>query len=117
MFAKNLKRVAKAVLKRTRVEECKKVKDATKRLTTGVNGNTYISVIERDERGRTTIIREIKASKASEFASMMNTEVTAPANTAESITYQKKSITYPGKTKELKEGKMKIMFMKMMEKL
>jgi hypothetical protein len=36
---------------------------ATQRMTTGVNGNAYITINQQDEWGRTTIIREIKKDK------------------------------------------------------
>lgn len=41
--------------------------NATQRMTTGSNGNAFITVNQQDEWGRTTIIREIKKEKVGEY--------------------------------------------------
>lgn len=44
--------------------------NTTQRMTTGSNGNAFITVNQQDEWGRTTIIREIKKEKVGDY---MNT--------------------------------------------
>ena len=46
---------------------------STQRMTTGANGNAYITINQRDEWGRTTIIREIKKDKISEYVKTVKT--------------------------------------------
>ena len=46
--------------------------NTTKRITTSVNGNLFITVNQRDDYGRTYSVREIRADKAQEFAKVCN---------------------------------------------
>jgi hypothetical protein len=46
---------------------CEKFENSKQKATVGVNGNVYISVTQVDSCGRTTIIREIKKDKVSEY--------------------------------------------------
>jgi predicted nucleotide-binding protein len=41
--------------------------NATQRMTTGSNGNAYITINQQDEWGRTTITREIKKNKLQDY--------------------------------------------------
>ena len=47
--------------------------NATQRMTTGSNGNAFITVNQQDEWGRTTIIREIKKEKINEYMKTVKT--------------------------------------------
>lgn len=53
----------------------KKLENTTQRLTTGRNGNAFITINQRDEWGRTTIIREVVADKMNDFQKMMGTNL------------------------------------------
>jgi len=50
----------------TEKRACDSIPAATQRMTTGANGNAYITVNQQDEWGRTTITREIFKDKAQE---------------------------------------------------
>ena len=51
-------------------QQCESVPDAMQRVTTGVNGNAFISVTQHDDYGRTTITREIFKDKIAEYAQL-----------------------------------------------
>jgi hypothetical protein len=55
-----------AIVTHTEKRACDSIPAATQRMTTGANGNAYITVNQQDEWGRTTITREIFKDKAQE---------------------------------------------------
>lgn len=57
--------------KQTSSRKIEQMKNTTLRSTIGGNGNMYITMNQKDEWGRTTIIREIKKDKAQDFATMI----------------------------------------------
>ena len=65
-----------ATIKHTEKQACLNVAGATQRMTTGVNGNAFITVSQQDEWGRTTVTREIFKDKVQEFTAI--TQSTAP---------------------------------------
>lgn len=54
--------------------------NATQRMTTGANGNAFITLNQQDEWGRTTVIREIKKEKLNEYMTTVKASETNLVN-------------------------------------
>jgi hypothetical protein len=65
-----------ATVKQTEKQLSLNIPGATQRMTTGVNGNAFITVSQKDQWGRTTVTREIFKDKIQEFTAI--TQATAP---------------------------------------
>lgn len=59
-----------ALARHSAKQQCDHLPGATQRMTTGVNGNAFISVTQQDAFGRTTITREIFKETAPEYAQL-----------------------------------------------
>lgn len=60
-----------AAAKQSVRQQCVHLANATQRMTTGVNGNAFLSMTQHDEYGRTTITREIYKDKIPEYARLV----------------------------------------------
>lgn len=79
--------------KKSVVQPCVGLDNATKRLTESANGDIYMSVTQRDQWGHTTVIRHVKADKAHEFAA-----ATAAASSQQQKSPATLNITFGTKT-------------------
>ena len=66
-LVKNECKVCGAKAKVSTVVKAETFDNATQRMTTGANGNAYITINQQDQWGRTTIIREIKKDKINDY--------------------------------------------------